>query len=1101
MNRVFLPRSLRTALFHCAAIGVALGFGYWFADQQIHILVPSGPIGYPWIQFAFTALEATSFLLICFWALYLALTAYCPTEEAVFARGFAGTFMVVFAAMAVGVPKGIAGSGACWVVVAAFFAATACRFLRRNERWAITREVCVVLVIGAVLYLEGGSVSVRYASDSLATALGAYQQEIPFLAPVYKSMIWAKLFSFSDFTYAFWGAAPHIETSYISYPVDVVAFGLDLPSVNPETFSKVSLAVLFVLLWAGSYGFYLLLRMGLKLSTPIALAGGIAFVFGNQMLHVGWIADGPIFTAAYAVLPFALLLFVEAVRRNSRLLALASGTVLSLQFYLYAPHPEATVYVGLTYGFLCVAMGLFAFLFRAASLSTVIWTLVLAVVGIGLAALAYIGPILDVQFDGNMIVFGHNKEDNVGQWLMLWFDYHTASLLPVAILSVVLITARRLILRSGAPETFGFVFFWFLLTIVFAPSSGHAVAEMIRDSGIGLNLAGPQRLGLFYLFGTLAVIAAGCDAFLAFVTALGARKSLFTTITGTLRPPMPNHIFWGGARHVGWMAAPLLGLPVIIWSLVLLWRTIPFRVYVDTATIDFRYVFTDYLTAIVSGPREIRHAWLFPLGLALLFLAIFCSVRIWEFSRGRHHTLSRRLGSLGAPLVVGGIFLMLADLHSVHNGHFIDNPNGCRFYVTNQSIAANSRGLLGDTATIPFLRRRLSTFEDTLKKDETSATAAQYQDELRHYGAPRAEDLADPVIPDFFRDVARLSDSVAFASPNCVNPLVVGPGIVKRIVRFALDGLYEHIPSPFMRILPAVTVPDVYPKPDFRNDSHVGLGPGLLMDRNTTTVDNKFMMSYPLLHALYLIPNFDFHNRGTYQYPVSWQMSPDLVLPPRQRKMFDIAGVDVFTLYKGVASQFPDTGDLRPIRQDLLPSLDPGLVVVEDPRSYGAAYVASSVKDVDIAQAKRAEPVVRKFFSRKAGLEDLNAALAPLRENLEGLAEKHSILLENTIAHAESAAPSNQSKGQAEIMGMVGPRAAIGVDCNEPRCLLVYNMAALPGWHAYRNGTEQPIARANYAFLATEIPHGHSFVWFIYQPILHVLMTAATLIWLLSLLV
>jgi uncharacterized membrane protein YfhO len=68
-----------------------------------------------------------------------------------------------------------------------------------------------------------------------------------------------------------------------------------------------------------------------------------------------------------------------------------------------------------------------------------------------------------------------------------------------------------------------------------------------------------------------------------------------------------------------------------------------------------------------------------------------------------------------------------------------------------------------------------------------------------------------------------------------------------------------------------------------------------------------------------------------------------------------------------------------------------------------------------------------------------------------------------------------------EIEGAVGPRISLKVACPDPYCVVVYNLAALPGWRAYVDQAAQPIMRANYGFLSVIVPKGTRFVSLFYE--------------------
>jgi uncharacterized membrane protein YfhO len=47
---------------------------------------------------------------------------------------------------------------------------------------------------------------------------------------------------------------------------------------------------------------------------------------------------------------------------------------------------------------------------------------------------------------------------------------------------------------------------------------------------------------------------------------------------------------------------------------------------------------------------------------------------------------------------------------------------------------------------------------------------------------------------------------------------------------------------------------------------------------------------------------------------------------------------------------------------------------------------------------------------------------------------------------------------------------------------MVFNMAAISGWHAFADQEALPIKRVNFAFMGVDVPVGEHLVWFEYRP-------------------
>src|SRR6185312_13759680 len=86
-------------------------------------------------------------------------------------------------------------------------------------------------------------------------------------------------------------------------------------------------------------------------------------------------------------------------------------------------------------------------------------------------------------------------------------------------------------------------------------------------------------------------------------------------------------------------------------------------------------------------------------------------------------------------------------------------------------------------------------------------------------------------------------------------------------------------------------------------DSHLGIGPGLFLHNSTITVDSRVIRTYPPLNALYMLPGYYYDRADPYTGEMPWNESASFNLAPRARKLFDIAGIDAFTVDAGAVSE------------------------------------------------------------------------------------------------------------------------------------------------------------------------------------------------------
>lgn len=288
------------------------------------------------------------------------------------------------------------------------------------------------------------------------------------------------------------------------------------------------------------------------------------------------------------------------------------------------------------------------------------------------------------------------------------------------------------------------------------------------------------------------------------------------------------------------------------------------------------------------------------------------------------------------------------------------------------------------------------------------------------------------------------------------------------------------------------------------DDWLTGPSPGLFINNQTTTMDTRFMTGVPLLTALYVLPKSNFDKIGNYSSPALFNyFNVASFQDPLTRKVLDIGGIDVFTVYKNLQ------GNTKFANATALPSylnktFDIGLVSYINNNSYGMAYLANTITYIDPAMVTTYENKIKAYFATHTDVNSFSTATTALYQSLLQLKNKHDIILErqSSIDNANTPALTKQPADTVVIQGIVGPRALFVTHCERTQCTFVFNVAKAPGWHAFVNGKRTPIERANFAFMAVTVPEGDATVWFIYDPwtnILSYFISALFLLWLILL--
>ena len=191
----------------------------------------------------------------------------------------------------------------------------------------------------------------------------------------------------------------------------------------------------------------------------------------------------------------------------------------------------------------------------------------------------------------------------------------------------------------------------------------------------------------------------------------------------------------------------------------------------------------------------------------------------------------------------------------------------------------------------------------------------------------------------------------------------------------------------------------------------------------------------------------------------------------------DVGGVDLFTVTKSDLGKTRIPGTLE-FARSVHPVFDIGLKTFVNQQSYGMAYLVNHTTYADPDSIQFYENIIKQHFLKHRDPTKFVAATTVLYQQLMGLKNQHDIILEAKKADQRI---ENNPAGSVAIKGIVGKRALFHTNCLRDHCTFVFNIAKTQGWHAYVNGKPSEITRANFAFIATTVPHGASTVWFIYE--------------------
>jgi len=423
-------------------------------------------------------------------------------------------------------------------------------------------------------------------------------------------------------------------------------------------------------------------------------------------------------------------------------------------------------------------------------------------------------------------------------------------------------------------------------------------------------------------------------------------------------------------------------------------------------------------------------------------------------------------------------------------------------YESLDAALANSLTPEDQIASVPYFRRRLVESERLMSNHPLDPAWQAYR-ALLPPGYSSARDLPNASVRPLAAAAAPIIDD---AYARLTQPDAPGA--------FNIDAYLASLDDPYQRVMAF-----------FRPDRPFWFWGAA---RNVPNAHNNSIMyhtwgyvGFPMVHALYVFPadkpaRFGHwievapgYRSKTADRPVQWLHPPEeLVDNPDFRRLLNIAGVGTYLVQENErfsrALGRADSG-LRLLPSHAMSSTA-GFELVRDERAYSTAYLARVVGSADPAAIAKVERDTRALYVKPdidADEADAYAReIAPIRQSLLDMKDRHDAILAPPfnslvpvdVAGLESAENPARRGGSVRIDGTAGPRIGLWVSCPDPTCVLVYNLAALPGWSSYVDQNAAPVFRANYAFLAVEVPRGLHYVAFVYRDLGEVAWTQCTLL-------
>ena len=464
--------------------------------------------------------------------------------------------------------------------------------------------------------------------------------------------------------------------------------------------------------------------------------------------------------------------------------------------------------------------------------------------------------------------------------------------------------------------------------------------------------------------------------------------------------------------------------------------------------------------------------WLTYYSLISLILFLFglqaCVIFFREETVIKNKTLKN--AALLLPVILGILFFSLfvySGIKTLKSGQMTSAalPPPKILWAT---LAVNLKGLEKDRSSLSFIRGKL-------------------EDQGNAIDVSNVKRISDDQIPYFLKETGPSLDD--FYIQHHPTPYPWGCPADKdgtQMTHHNNAAVLSGVRLPSQRVLFATNSP-----------VDVGLSNGLLLNNSLTGIDGRYMAGFPPMHFLYYYPGNSFLAVGNTGFisSLGWVLSTENMLAPANRKILDIAGIDIFVVDRAAYQKLGEDLGLKTLPYTLPAVYDPNYLVLENTRSYGLAYLARSIRYVDPGLLEKAVQNFKLpfYLGPVQTYYHFTRALKNLRDTLTAVDGKHALIIEDEkkAGQTEILEPSSNT---LKIENFIGNRAAFRVHCEKEPCRLVFNTSAIRGWKAFADGKQLPVQRANFAFLSVDVPGGDHLVWFEHRLDFPILMSFITLL-------
>ncbi|MBU0477567.1 YfhO family protein [bacterium] len=897
----------------------------------------------------------------------------------------------------------------------------------------------------------------------------------------------------------------------ISELSSLIVLLFDIPLV--DTLGKYA-SIKFMFFWLyvfGSYGCYLLLRYGLRLSFSPSFIGGLGFILGNAAFLSFNSTEYSIHQVPFLFLPWVLFLLNRAYSLNKSAIGILSGIglaglVASLSEYTLSSHPE----INFLYFSFCNSYNIYlAFLlfkrnpFKLKSIPQFFINIAIFPI-IHMVSLSYkLIPLFNSLIGREYALYDSNPyaglpwDSSLVHWSTFFFRIREN------------VITTRLVSPIANPPIFFFTSQFVMLMIYSAVIIFclHILSKLFKNrAGCSQNAS----IGNSFFF--LATLL-----FLGINMAIGTHSWLseLMRFTGRLRVHdfIRMNIFYFFFALVGAM----IGLDYMLKLKRLKIVNIVFIVYI------LNLIFVYFLP---SSPKHPEKIYLDICILTGIYLLIYSSIRFKDINL---QCLIKLMLISVALLSFFTIDARVTKLVIEKNNKQLKSKDN--IYTSFRTAVTYLKNNQHDKASFKYLERKLNKFNqkvEATKKDKTELylkkiiSKETYKETMDYY--KKIKNILDknytnqlqlfeaiaPEIDNFYMNYGPIQIVIG-ASPAAWAPLIVD---TYNAVQFYLPDKYNLIVntsgSTQSTLLP------VGKNSELSAGLFYGLGPAF------PSIDVSFHLKslYPDLLANRHPGETAYHCWPIeLKHLISKNFSDTLGRPkmkdvkkltpmalknmPDIKKLLNIYGVDYVMYLKyylrmsekehiGPGALF-DVDNLKkmgfiPLRLPESYRFTPRfnehyeMGVLENTQSYGKAYIARWVKVI-----KPSENLVNlkkySYFNKWPLSEDLiynfSHHMSSIPDNMW-----RSVLIESSESEDYSDVPYiNATDNKVKIVKIIGSKAVFEVECGKDNSWFVYNTAALKGWRAFLGAKEIQIHKANLGFIGVKLNKGKHFLWMEYKPL------------------